>query len=147
VNDEPCGLAPRQGPFTSRGIPLPTVACLSTCAPAGALALGTEQPAPTLLHRRPYSATASLISLRMWRHIGVQAAYQLTLLLTLLATAEPVFGINTAFLDETGRTMSRGGAPATAEDVDIYRSTLIFNAFVFAQVGGASDCGERRWRW
>ena len=68
---------------------------------AGALALGTEPPTASLLDRRPYSSNASLISLRMWRHVLVQAAFQLALLLTLLSVSEAAFGINVDFLNET----------------------------------------------
>lgn len=46
----------------------------------GALALGTEPPTLALLRRRPYKRHASLINRIMWRHIAVQAAYQLVLL-------------------------------------------------------------------
>jgi len=45
----------------------------------GALALGTEQPSITLLHRRPYKRTASLISHPMWRNIFCQSAFQVVL--------------------------------------------------------------------
>lgn len=46
----------------------------------GALALGTEPPTMALLRRRPYKRNSSLINRIMWRHILVQAAYQLVLL-------------------------------------------------------------------
>jgi Ca2+-transporting ATPase len=62
------------------------------------LALGTEPPSEELLGRRPYSSTASLISRRMWRHISVQAAYQLAMLLTLLTVGDSIFGITPEFL-------------------------------------------------
>ena len=38
---------------------------------------------------------------RMWRHIIVQATYQLALLLTLLSVADSLFGITIDFLNET----------------------------------------------
>ena len=101
----------------------------------GALALGTEDPSPVLLKRQPYSSTASLIMPRMWRQILGIAAYQLAMLLTLLQIAEQAFGITEAFLAENGKWLrQRGGAAPTIEDVHIYRSTFIFNAFVFGQV-------------
>lgn len=46
----------------------------------GALALGTEPPTMALLRRGPYKRNSSLINRIMWRHIIVQAVYQLVLL-------------------------------------------------------------------
>ncbi|CAN0524893.1 unnamed protein product [Ectocarpus sp. 12 AP-2014] len=46
----------------------------------GALTLGTEPPTLALLRRRPYKRNSSLINRIMWRHIAVQAVYQLVLL-------------------------------------------------------------------
>eukprot|EP00607_Mallomonas_marina_P009535 CAMPEP_0182418478 /NCGR_PEP_ID=MMETSP1167-20130531/2892_1 /TAXON_ID=2988 /ORGANISM="Mallomonas Sp, Strain CCMP3275" /LENGTH=1094 /DNA_ID=CAMNT_0024592699 /DNA_START=178 /DNA_END=3462 /DNA_ORIENTATION=+ len=54
----------------------------------GALALGTELPVPTLLHRRPYKRTASLMSRLMWRHIFCQAAWQIGLIFWMLYNPE-----------------------------------------------------------
>jgi magnesium-transporting ATPase (P-type) len=50
----------------------------------GALALGTEAPTSTLLERKPYKVTASLVSRPMWRTIAVQSIFQLMLLLLIL---------------------------------------------------------------
>ena len=50
----------------------------------GALALGTEPPSKELLNRLPFTREASLISRTMWRNIGVQAVFQITLLVYLL---------------------------------------------------------------
>lgn len=79
----------------------------------GALALGTEPPAPGLLDRRPYKRDASLISRPMWRNIFVQASYQLGLLLFLLQRGPSLFG---------------------CVEGSVHHFTIIFNAFVFCQV-------------
>jgi magnesium-transporting ATPase (P-type) len=59
----------------------------------GALALGTEQPSMTLLHRRPYRRTASLISHPMWRNIFCQSLFQVVLLLWLLFLGAEYFSV------------------------------------------------------
>lgn len=79
----------------------------------GALALGTEPPAPGLLDRRPYKRDASLISLPMWRNIFVQASYQLGLLVFLLKRGPVLFG---------------------CQEGSVHHFTILFNAFVFCQV-------------
>jgi len=79
----------------------------------GALALGTEPPAPDLLDRRPYKRDASLISLPMWRNILIQASYQLGLLIFLLRKGPEYFG---------------------CIDGSVHHFTILFNAFVFCQV-------------
>lgn len=63
--------------------------------------MGTETPSPTLLDRRPYSASASLINRRMIRHVVIQAAFQLGALLVLLRAGDALLGIDGAFLDAT----------------------------------------------
>ena len=50
----------------------------------GALALGTENPKPVLLQRRPYKPDSNLISKKMWRSILGQGAIQLGILLIIL---------------------------------------------------------------
>ena len=59
----------------------------------GALALATEPPQQSLLHRKPYKRTASLISWPMWRNIIIQAIFQLTLLLILLYIGPQIFNV------------------------------------------------------
>ena len=79
----------------------------------GALALGTEPPGDELLLRRPYKRDASLISLPMWRNIFFQSAYQLALL---------------------GWLLFEGAEFFNCQDGSRKHFTLIFNAFVFAQI-------------
>ena len=59
----------------------------------GALALGTEPPAPALLDRKPYKRQAKLISRPMIRNILVQSMFQLALLLYLLFDGARLFGV------------------------------------------------------
>jgi len=79
----------------------------------GALALGTEPPALSLLDRRPYKRDASLINLPMWRNILVQASFQLGLLIFLLRRGPSIFG---------------------CEEGSTHHFTILFNAFVFCQL-------------
>ena len=100
----------------------------------GALALGTEEPVPDLLDRKPYASTASLITPHMWRHIIVISVYQLAMMLTLLQRVVPDFGVTPEFLLKEGTWIRGDGPVPDYKDVEMYRSTFIFNAFVFAQV-------------
>ena len=59
----------------------------------GALALGTESPSSTVLLRKPYKRSASLISRPMWRNILCQSAFQLILLFVLLFRGAEMFGV------------------------------------------------------
>ena len=59
----------------------------------GALALGTESPTESVLLRKPYKRSASLISRPMWRNILCQSAFQLTLLFVLLFHGAEMFGV------------------------------------------------------
>ena len=79
----------------------------------GALALGTEPPNATLLHRKPYTRNASLISNKMWRNIICQYLFQMILLAYLLLWGEHDFEV-------------KEGSPI--------HMTIIFNTFVFCQI-------------
>ncbi|GMH91575.1 hypothetical protein TrVE_jg5534 [Triparma verrucosa] len=90
----------------------------------GALALGTEPPSESLLLRRPYKRNSSLISLPMWRNIFFQSVFQLILLGWLLFEGPEFF---------------------TCADGSKHHFTLLFNAFVFAQIFNefnARDIGD-----
>lgn len=43
----------------------------------GALALATEDPTPDLLNQKPNGRDEPLINRKMWKHISIQALYQL----------------------------------------------------------------------
>lgn len=79
----------------------------------GALALGTETPTPELLHRAPYTRDVSLVTRPMWRNIGMQAGFQLPVLLILLFW---------------------GGEMMDVDDGSKEHYTIIFNSFVFCQI-------------
>ncbi|KAL9273454.1 putative calcium-transporting ATPase 13, plasma membrane-type [Drosera capensis] len=77
----------------------------------GALALATEKPTKELMDKKPVGRTEPLITNIMWRNIAAQAAYQVTVLLTLQFKGESMFSVDTAVKD-----------------------TLLFNTFVLCQV-------------
>jgi magnesium-transporting ATPase (P-type) len=59
----------------------------------GALALGTETPTPSLLKRKPYTRTASLISYPMLRNMAFQCSLQLGLCFWLMYSGPAFFKI------------------------------------------------------
>lgn len=79
----------------------------------GALALGTEPPSVTLLQRKPYKRSASLINNSMARNIAVQFLFQMLLLTYLLLIGADHFGT----VNESKQHI-----------------TIVFNTFVFCQV-------------
>lgn len=79
----------------------------------GALALGTEAPAETLLERMPFRKDASLISRTMWRNIASQSVFQIALLAYLLAVGHTDFGVVGGSMEHT---------------------TIIFTTFVLCQM-------------
>ena len=60
----------------------------------GALALATEPPNPSMMHRKPYKRDASLISWPMWRNILFQTVFQLILVFILLYKGAELFGVH-----------------------------------------------------
>jgi magnesium-transporting ATPase (P-type) len=79
----------------------------------GALALGTEPPSSSLLTRKPYLRSASLVSNKMLRNISIQCLFQLALLSYLLLMGAEHF--------ET-------------EAESLQHRTIVFNTFVCCQV-------------
>ena len=71
----------------------------------GSLALATEPPYDELLERKPTNKTESIINGRMWKHIILQAVFQIAILLVLYLVAPE-------FIDER-------------EESDIYRVALL----------------------
>eukprot|EP00792_Barthelona_sp_PAP020_P007122 TRINITY_DN3112_c0_g2_i3.p1 TRINITY_DN3112_c0_g2~~TRINITY_DN3112_c0_g2_i3.p1 ORF type:complete len:1000 (-),score=272.15 TRINITY_DN3112_c0_g2_i3:2107-5106(-) len=82
-----------------------------------ALALATEPPIESLLHRKPTSSEESIISPLMWIHISVQAVYQLIILLFFVYTSDTFFPPEFTFHGDQSVELS-----------------FIFNTFVFLQV-------------
>ena len=85
----------------------------------GALALGTENPKPTLLQRKPYRPDGPLISKVMWRNIIGQGIMQLSILLIILY--DGVHWFDDRFYNAAGEYMEEK------------HFTLIFNSFVWFQ--------------
>uniref|UniRef100_A0A5F9CVS3 Calcium-transporting ATPase n=1 Tax=Oryctolagus cuniculus TaxID=9986 RepID=A0A5F9CVS3_RABIT len=85
------------------------------------LALATEPPTESLLLRKPYGRDKPLISRTMMKNILGHAAYQLTIIFTLLFVGELFFDI------DSGRN-----APLHSPPSEHY--TIIFNTFVMMQL-------------
>ncbi len=84
----------------------------------GALALATERPYDELMKRKPVGRYAEFISNVMWRNIIGQAVYQLAILAILQYMGKKILHLND-----------------NDNDADKLLNTMIFNAFVFCQVG------------
>ncbi|KAI3974506.1 hypothetical protein MKX01_017999 [Papaver californicum] len=82
----------------------------------GALALATEPPTDHLMDRTPVGRTEPLITNIMWRNLLVQAMYQVTVLLVLYYKGESLLHLT-----------------KSEHDIKV-KNTLIFNAFVLAQL-------------
>jgi magnesium-transporting ATPase (P-type) len=84
------------GAVTGYGQPLNAVMLLWTnliMDTLGALALATEDPLHSVLQRKPYKRSASLVSRPMWRNILVMSVFQLILLFVLLFNGTQLFGV------------------------------------------------------
>ncbi|KAI3930346.1 hypothetical protein MKW92_019166 [Papaver armeniacum] len=84
----------------------------------GALALATEPPTDRLMDRAPVGRKEPLITNIMWRNLFVQAIFQVAVLLVLYYKGESI-----SFLHLTN----------SEHDIKV-KNTLIFNAFVLAQL-------------
>ncbi|KAJ1405873.1 P-type ATPase [Sesbania bispinosa] len=84
----------------------------------GALALATEPPTDSLMHRSPVGRREPLITNIMWRNLVVQAVYQVAVLLVLNFAGESILHNNQ---DSKTHTLQ-------------VKNTLIFNAFVLCQI-------------
>ncbi|KAJ9070529.1 plasma membrane calcium [Entomophthora muscae] len=88
-----------------------------------ALALATEPPNDELLDQYPTDRKAPLITKKMWKHIIVQAIFQIVVNLLLLYTGDRLLLIDNS----------------TPEGHRVLQ-TCIFNAFVFLQVFNEINC-------
>mmetsp|Transcript_17024 Transcript_17024/g.41157 ORF Transcript_17024/g.41157 Transcript_17024/m.41157 type:complete len:1059 (+) Transcript_17024:191-3367(+) len=102
----------------------------------GALALATEAPTADLLDRQPYGRHDNLVNDFMWRNILVQSLYQLIFCMVLLFTGHDV--LNDCTDGNYGTDYSKCidlNSDGTGKDAPgNYRDTVIYNAFVWAQV-------------
>mmetsp|Transcript_46065 Transcript_46065/g.109063 ORF Transcript_46065/g.109063 Transcript_46065/m.109063 type:complete len:1060 (+) Transcript_46065:180-3359(+) len=102
----------------------------------GALALATEAPTADLLDRQPYGRHDNLVNDFMWRNILVQSLYQLIFCMVLLFAGHDV--LNDCTDGNYGTDYSKCidlNSDGTGKDAPgNYRDTVIYNAFVWAQV-------------
>ncbi|KAL9254289.1 Calcium-transporting ATPase 9, plasma membrane-type-like protein [Drosera capensis] len=84
----------------------------------GALALATEPPTDHLMRRAPVGRREPLITNIMWRNLGIQAVYQVAVLLLL-----NFYGRNLPFITGNGW-----------EQETKLKNTLVFNTFVLCQI-------------
>lgn len=89
----------------------------------GALALATEPPSADLLQRKPFGRRAPLINRAMYRNIIGLSVFQLVVCLILQFRGTDIFGLE-----------CESGAPE-CEEVDLEINSIIFNVFVFMQIG------------
>lgn len=95
----------------------------------GALALATEPPRPGLLQRKPFGRRAPLINREMYRNIIGLSIYQLVVSLILQFRGTDIFGLPDCTKSE-------------CPEIDLEINSIIFNVFVFMQVG--SEINSRR---
>ncbi|KAG1872060.1 Ca-transporting ATPase [Suillus tomentosus] len=81
-----------------------------------ALALATDPASPALLNRTPDKQTAPLFTVNMYKQILLQSVYQITVILLFHFLGNQILG----FAETSGN--------------DTIVQTLVFNAFVFAQI-------------
>jgi len=122
------------GAITRAGTPLTAVQLLwvnlimDTMA---ALALGTEKPTESLLHRKPYGKKGKLITPIMWRNIIGHALYQITWLCAILYAVNTTTNVQ-LWLPHTASSWIPGTEAILEYPTPQY--TMIFNVFVFMQV-------------
>ena len=88
-----------------------------------ALALATDPATPALLDRKPDKKTAPLFTVDMFKQIFGQSTYQTIIVLVFHFLGDMIFDFHDDPNDES-----------VGIDNDTKRSTLVFNAFVFAQI-------------
>ncbi|KAL3511532.1 hypothetical protein ACH5RR_024249 [Cinchona calisaya] len=107
--------------MSSGDVPLNTVQLLwvnLVMDTLGALALATEPPTDSLMHRTPVGRREPLVTNIMWRNLSIQALYQVGVLLILNFYGKSILNLEH---DGTGHA-------------NMVKNTLIFNAFVFCQI-------------
>ncbi|KAJ6501168.1 Ca-transporting ATPase, partial [Mycena vitilis] len=93
-----------------------------------ALALATDPASESLLNRKPDKKTAPLFSVEMYKQILFQSTYQIIITLVFHFAGLQILG----FANSTDA--------ATAKKSDLIVQTLVFNAFVFAQIFNSINC-------
>ncbi|KAL1746915.1 hypothetical protein HDZ31DRAFT_80850 [Schizophyllum fasciatum] len=87
-----------------------------------ALALATDPASESLLNRKPEKKYAPLFSVHMYKQILFQSIYQVTVILIFHFIGLRILGFE------------------KSEDNDLKVQTLVFNAFVFAQIFNSVNC-------
>ncbi|KAJ7727318.1 Ca-transporting ATPase [Mycena maculata] len=93
-----------------------------------ALALATDPASEALLDRKPDKKTAPLFSVEMYKQILFQSTYQIIITLVFHFAGLQILGFN----NSTDAT--------TTKKNDLVVQTLVFNAFVFAQIFNSINC-------
>ena len=91
-----------------------------------ALALATDPATETLLDRKPDKKSAPLFSVDMYKQILFQSVYQITITLIFHFAGKQILGFQTQ--------------PADSNVAKNIVQTLVFNAFVFAQIFNSVNC-------
>ena len=103
------------------------------------LALATEPPTESLLNRKPYGRTKSIISPMMMRNIIGQSLYQLAVMFSILYAGQYFLGV-----ESTVQAVQHD--PHAAKELS-EQFTLVFNAFVlmtlFNEINSRKLHGER----
>jgi len=87
-----------------------------------ALALATDPASEALLDRKPDKKTAPLFSVNMYKQILFQSTYQIIITLVFHFAGRQILGL-----------------PSSSHN-DVVIQTLVFNAFVFAQIFNSVNC-------
>ena len=152
------------GAITGLGTPLQAVQLLWVnliMDTLGALALATEPPTDDMLLRKPYGRSDNLINSHMWRNLLCQSMYQLFICLGILYGSRAI-GFKSCIpavmengVAKTGTFYySDIGLPAGVNRTCVeltndgyspvpdysYRDTIIYNAFVWAQLFNEINC-------
>jgi Ca2+-transporting ATPase len=93
-----------------------------------ALALATDPATESLLYRKPDKKTAPLFSVDMYKQILFQSVYQILVILIFHYLGKQILGI-----PDVTDTLKK-------EHNTVYVKTLVFNAFVFAQIFNSVNC-------
>lgn len=93
-----------------------------------ALALATDPASESLLDRKPDKKTAPLFSVNMLKMILVQSTYQTAIILVFHFLGARILGLH------------HDGVERDDNHQDAVVQTLVFNAFVFAQIFNSVNC-------
>jgi Ca2+-transporting ATPase len=89
-----------------------------------ALALASDSPSDSLLHRKPSKRTDPIINADMFRMIILQAVYQIVVCLVLYFKGPTWFAYYYNYQEP----------PPSDSGVDLFTATVVFNTFIFCQL-------------